>query len=74
MFAHTNTIENTWRRVKAFLNPYNRVGDYVYHLAHYMLVAGFRSDNVDQFFKFIGIVATMDWIAISPLHRGHVAQ
>jgi hypothetical protein len=63
-FARTNTIENTWRRVKAFLNPYNRMGDYIYHLAHYMLVAQFRSDNVDQFLKSNGIVATVDWIAI----------
>jgi hypothetical protein len=60
--------------VKAFLNLYNRMGDYIYLLAYYMLVAGFRSDNVDQFIKFIGIVATMDWIAMPPLHHGHVAQ
>jgi len=26
--AHTNTIESTWRHVKAFLSPYNRKGDY----------------------------------------------
>ena len=24
-FARTNTIESTWRHVKAFLNPYNRI-------------------------------------------------
>jgi hypothetical protein len=44
--AHTNTIESTWRHVKAFLNPYNRV-DYIYHLAHYMIAAGYRSENLD---------------------------
>jgi len=74
LFAHTNTIENTLRRVKAFLSPYNRMGDYIYHVAYYMLVAGFRSNNVDQFIKFIGTVATIDWIAMRPLNHGHVAQ
>jgi hypothetical protein len=58
--AHTNTIKNTWRHVKALLNPYKRMGDYIYHLAHYMFAAGCRSENVDQFAKFIGIVASMD--------------
>jgi hypothetical protein len=42
----------------AFLNAYNRMGDYIYHLARYMFAAGCRSDNVDHFTKFIGIVAT----------------
>jgi hypothetical protein len=28
--AHTNTIEGTWRRVKAFLNPYNRMGEIMF--------------------------------------------
>jgi hypothetical protein len=32
--AHTNTIESTRQHVKAFLNPYSRLGDYIYHLAH----------------------------------------
>ena len=59
--AHTNTIESTWRRVKAILNFYNRVDDYIYHLAHYMFAAECRSENVDQFTKFIEIVASMDW-------------
>ena len=35
------------RHVKAFLNPYNRMGDYIYHLAHYMFATGGRYDNVD---------------------------
>jgi len=38
--AHTNTIESTWRLVKAFHNPYNRMGYNIYHMAHYMLAAG----------------------------------
>lgn len=37
--AHTNTIESTWRRVKAFLNRYRRKEEYLYHLAHYMFAA-----------------------------------
>ena len=31
--ARTNMIESTWRHVKALLNLYNRMGDYIYHLA-----------------------------------------
>jgi len=40
LFPHTNTTKSTWRHVKAFLNPYSRMGDCIYHLAHYMLAAG----------------------------------
>jgi hypothetical protein len=29
------TIENTWQHVKEFLNPYNPMVDYIYHLANY---------------------------------------
>jgi hypothetical protein len=54
--AYTNTIESTWRYVKAFLNRYNRMGDYFYHLAHYMFAAKCRSEDVDQFAMFIGTV------------------
>jgi transposase-like protein len=61
--AHANTTESTKRHVMAFLNPYNRVDDHICHLAHYMFVAGCLSVNVDQFTKFIGIVASMDWSA-----------
>jgi hypothetical protein len=56
--AHTNVIDSTWRHLTAFLNPYNPIGDYNYQLAHYVLARGCRSDNVDQFTKFIGISAT----------------
>jgi hypothetical protein len=42
-------------------------------MAHYKFAAGCPSDNVDQFTKFIGIVATTDCIATPPLHRGNVA-
>jgi transposase-like protein len=40
--AHTNNIESTWRHVKAYLSPYNRQVDYIYHLAHYMFVSVFH--------------------------------
>ena len=32
-----------------FLSPYNRMGYYIYQLAHYMFAAGCRSDNVHHF-------------------------
>ena len=59
-FAHTSTIESAWWQVKAFLNRYNEMRDYIYHLAHFMFAAVCRSDNVDQFTKSIGIVASID--------------
>ena len=73
-FAPTNAIERTWRHVKAFLNPCNRMGSYIYHLAHYMFAVGNRPVNVDQFTKFIGLVTTMDCTATTPHHRRHVAM
>ena len=59
--AHSNTIESTWRHVKAFLGPYNRKGDYVHHLAHYMFAASCRAEKVDQCTKFLHLVATINW-------------
>ena len=70
-FAHTNTIESTWQHVKAFPNPYNPLGDYIYHLPHYMFAAVCRSEDADQITEFIGIVATTDWSATPPSQRGH---
>jgi hypothetical protein len=58
--ARTNTIESIGRNVKAFLSLYNRNGDYINHLAHYMFAAVCRSDNVNQFTKLNGILATMN--------------
>jgi transposase-like protein len=43
--AHTNTIESTWRHLKAFLSPYNRKGDYIHHLAQYMFAARCRAEK-----------------------------
>jgi hypothetical protein len=59
--ANTNTIESTWRHVKAFLVPYNRKGDYIHHLAQYMFVARCRVEKVDQITKLLLLVATVDW-------------
>ena len=47
--------------MRAFLNPYNRVGDYVYHLAQYMFMVRCKAENVDEFTKFIQIIANIDW-------------
>jgi transposase-like protein len=66
--AHTNTIESTWRHVKAFLNPYNRQTDYVYTLAEYMFHARCRAQGVDAFNAFIKLAADIDWSAVAPLH------
>jgi hypothetical protein len=60
--------------VKAFLNPYNRVGDYIYHLAHYMFAARCRHENEDDFTKFIDLVANTDWSASPPLPMAATAQ
>ena len=46
--ARTNTIERTGRNVKAFLRIYNRNGDYINHLSHYMFAAVCQSNNVDS--------------------------
>lgn len=72
--SQTNTIESTWRHVHAFFNTCNRMADYVYHLAHYIFVAGYLSDNVDHFTNLICIVASIDWSSTPPLHPGHVAM
>ena len=34
--GHANTIETTWRQVKAVLHPYNRKTDYIFAFAEYM--------------------------------------
>jgi hypothetical protein len=59
--AHTNTVESTWRHVKAYLDPYNTKGDYIYYLAHYMFAARCRAGNVNPFTKFLHLVTTTDW-------------
>ena len=57
----------------AFLIPYNRMADYVYHLSKHMLAVGCRFDDVDH---FIGIVATIDLSATHPHHvvTSHVTR
>jgi hypothetical protein len=58
--AHTNTIDSTWRRVKAFLGKYNRGDDYEYHLAHYMFAARCKEQGVSPFVGFLHFVANID--------------
>jgi len=58
---HTNTIEGTWRDVKAFLRPYNRQEDYEYHLAHYMFAARCKAQGISPFCQFLAIVADIEW-------------
>jgi transposase-like protein len=58
--VHTNSINNTWRHVKAFLGPYNRKGNYIHYLAHCMSAASCRAEKVDQFTKFLHFDATVD--------------
>jgi hypothetical protein len=58
---HTNTIEFTWRRVKVFLDQYNKGDDYEYHLAHYVFAARCKALGVPPFLQFLHIVANTDW-------------
>jgi transposase-like protein len=51
--AHTNIIASTWRHVKAFLNPYNRMGENIYNLAHYMFLAGCHNQKAEHFTSFV---------------------
>jgi hypothetical protein len=46
----------------------------IYHLAHYVIPAGCRSENVDQFTKFIDIFASMECSAKQTLDYSNVAK
>jgi hypothetical protein len=46
---------------------------YVYHLVHYMFVAGCRFENVDHFINFIDIQANIDPSATPRLDADDVA-
>jgi len=59
--AHTNTIQGTWRSLKAFLGPYNRREDYEFHLAHYMFVARCKAKPVPPYLQFLRLVANTNW-------------
>jgi hypothetical protein len=43
------------------INPYDRMGDYIYRLGHYIFAATSRCENLDQFTKFIEFVANKEW-------------
>jgi hypothetical protein len=59
--AHTNTIESTWHNVKIFLGQYDRAEDYLFHFAHYMLMARCRAEGVPPFLQFLHLVVNTDW-------------
>jgi hypothetical protein len=48
--------------------------DYICHLVHYMFAAGCQAENVDQFTKSIGIVASMDRSATPTLDTVNFAK
>jgi hypothetical protein len=59
--AHTNTIESTWKHVKATLNPYNRRVPYDFFLADYTFRQKCKAEGIRQFCKFMEIVESRDW-------------
>jgi hypothetical protein len=59
--AHTNTIECTWKHVKATLNPYNRKVAFEFFLADYMFQQKCKAEGIRPFCKFMEIVASRDW-------------
>jgi hypothetical protein len=59
--AHTNRIESCGKHSKVFVKPYNRKKDYIYDMVHYMFAAKCRAENIDQFTKFLHLVATTGW-------------
>ena len=63
---HTNTIESKWGHVKAYLKSYKRKEDYIYHFAHYMFAARCKAEGVNQFTKFLHLVASTDWSSSAP--------
>jgi hypothetical protein len=63
---HTNTIESKWGHVKAYLKSYKRKEDYIYHFAHYMFAARCKAEGVNQFTKFLHLVASTDWSSCAP--------
>ena len=44
------------------MNQYNRKADYIYVLADYIFWKKCKAERVEPFCKFMGIVATIDWI------------
>ena len=45
---------------EASLNTYNRKVDYIHHVPHYMFSARCRAEKVDEFTKFLLLVATVN--------------
>jgi hypothetical protein len=63
---HTHTIKNKWDHIKAYLKSYKRRDDYIYHFAHYMFAARCKAEGVNQFMKFLHLVASTDWSSYAP--------
>jgi transposase-like protein len=59
--AHTNTIESTWKHVKATMNPYNRKVSYEYLVADYVFRRKCKAEDIHTFCKFMETVASRDW-------------
>jgi hypothetical protein len=72
--AHTNTIDSTWRTVKAFLGPYNRGEDYEYHLAHYMFAKRCKGHGLSPFIHFLNLLANIDWSKDDPHQSASTAR
>ena len=52
--------------VKAYLKSYKRPDDYIYHFAHHMFAVRCKAEGVDQFTKFVHLVANTDWSSCDP--------
>ena len=48
------------------LKSYKRNEDYIYHFAHYMFAARCKAEGVNQFTKFLHLVASTDWSSCAP--------
>lgn len=59
--AHTNTIESTWRHVKAKIPKYNRQGGFTNYFAMFMFSRACSEKSEHVFNKFVEIIREIDW-------------
>jgi len=71
-WVHTNTMESTWKQVKALLRPYNHRADYVGFLAEYMISQKCEAENLEILCKFIQLVQQYTGATLSPLIHSDV--
>jgi hypothetical protein len=71
-----DTIDGSWRHVRAFLNPYNRMGDNIYDMAHsfFFFSCGLPIRERGPVTKFIGIVVSKDESVTPTLEYGNVTK